>query len=101
MVRTGSLRKPRPGVCQCWIRLRSAWGNEVRSGGNCRSSQRSETRGKSGGAGSGGANHWDWFVGVYADEFMITMTSDITHAQRSEEHTSELQSPCNLVCRLL
>src|SRR5256885_9811946 len=24
-----------------------------------------------------------------------------THALRSEEHTSELQSPCNLVCRLL
>src|SRR5205807_5047858 len=23
------------------------------------------------------------------------------HWQRSEEHTSELQSPCNLVCRLL
>src|SRR5256885_7221042 len=23
------------------------------------------------------------------------------HAGRSEEHTSELQSPCNLVCRLL
>src|SRR5256885_12904389 len=23
------------------------------------------------------------------------------HSQRSEEHTSELQSPCNLVCRLL
>src|SRR5256885_12660442 len=23
------------------------------------------------------------------------------YAQRSEEHTSELQSPCNLVCRLL
>src|SRR5256885_9684714 len=23
------------------------------------------------------------------------------HGQRSEEHTSELQSPCNLVCRLL
>src|SRR5256885_10742665 len=23
------------------------------------------------------------------------------HLQRSEEHTSELQSPCNLVCRLL
>src|SRR5256885_16435272 len=22
------------------------------------------------------------------------------HARRSEEHTSELQSPCNLVCRL-
>src|SRR5256885_6087845 len=25
----------------------------------------------------------------------------ITAAHRSEEHTSELQSPCNLVCRLL
>src|SRR5256885_11114260 len=24
-----------------------------------------------------------------------------THPERSEEHTSELQSPCNLVCRLL
>src|SRR5688500_19247748 len=24
-----------------------------------------------------------------------------THCHRSEEHTSELQSPCNLVCRLL
>ena len=24
-----------------------------------------------------------------------------THFIRSEEHTSELQSPCNLVCRLL
>src|SRR2546426_8221696 len=23
------------------------------------------------------------------------------HIKRSEEHTSELQSPCNLVCRLL
>src|SRR2546426_6809738 len=23
------------------------------------------------------------------------------HSDRSEEHTSELQSPCNLVCRLL
>src|SRR5256885_7183803 len=23
------------------------------------------------------------------------------HVDRSEEHTSELQSPCNLVCRLL
>src|SRR5256885_9836958 len=25
----------------------------------------------------------------------------VRRAQRSEEHTSELQSPCNLVCRLL
>src|SRR5256885_8279933 len=26
---------------------------------------------------------------------------DAIEARRSEEHTSELQSPCNLVCRLL
>src|SRR5256885_11172638 len=25
----------------------------------------------------------------------------VKHPMRSEEHTSELQSPCNLVCRLL
>src|SRR5256885_13308795 len=25
----------------------------------------------------------------------------LRHAERSEEHTSELQSPCNLVCPLL
>src|SRR2546426_6034182 len=28
-------------------------------------------------------------------------TRPVTRASRSEEHTSELQSPCNLVCRLL
>src|SRR2546426_6926732 len=28
-------------------------------------------------------------------------TRDAIEAGRSEEHTSELQSPCNLVCRLL
>src|SRR3989454_7178874 len=27
--------------------------------------------------------------------------SSVSCARRSEEHTSELQSPCNLVCRLL
>src|SRR5256885_5289238 len=29
------------------------------------------------------------------------LVSDLALAGRSEEHTSELQSPCNLVCRLL
>src|SRR5256885_11430486 len=28
-------------------------------------------------------------------------SSDLEISERSEEHTSELQSPCNLVCRLL
>src|SRR2546426_9495341 len=27
--------------------------------------------------------------------------AEVADEQRSEEHTSELQSPCNLVCRLL
>src|SRR5256885_11533300 len=31
----------------------------------------------------------------------IVATSAPTLTSRSEEHTSELQSPCNLVCRLL
>src|SRR5256885_8228831 len=30
-----------------------------------------------------------------------TMVADALELPRSEEHTSELQSPCNLVCRLL
>src|SRR5256885_11806662 len=29
------------------------------------------------------------------------LTMDVMRLDRSEEHTSELQSPCNLVCRLL
>src|SRR5256885_4035024 len=29
------------------------------------------------------------------------LTARISATRRSEEHTSELQSPCNLVCRLL
>src|SRR5256885_11495887 len=36
--------------------------------------------------------------------FSLNLTSahgTSTNATRSEEHTSELQSPCNLVCRLL
>src|SRR5256885_5450534 len=28
-------------------------------------------------------------------------TTSVSAKRRSEEHTSELQSPCNLVCRLL
>src|SRR5256885_4105838 len=32
---------------------------------------------------------------------LIQRETDAQAAARSEEHTSELQSPCNLVCRLL
>src|SRR5215467_6546049 len=31
----------------------------------------------------------------------VSMVTEVILASRSEEHTSELQSPCNLVCRLL
>src|SRR3989454_1392218 len=31
----------------------------------------------------------------------IAFEKSLVAPQRSEEHTSELQSPCNLVCRLL
>src|SRR5574337_1664907 len=37
-----------------------------------------------------------FFVENWADEIDV-----LTDADRSEEHTSELQSPLNLVCRLL
>src|SRR3989454_2372813 len=33
--------------------------------------------------------------------FLLASTSEVYGDPRSEEHTSELQSPCNLVCRLL
>src|SRR5256885_13438953 len=36
---------------------------------------------------------------MVADEALISY--DLSVTARSEEHTSELQSPCNLVCRLL
>src|SRR5256885_12299263 len=35
-------------------------------------------------------------------EFLLDLLHDrVGRPTRSEEHTSELQSPCNLVCRLL
>src|SRR5256885_5069350 len=42
-------------------------------------------------------------MGELSNESARTRTRDIEEvaATRSEEHTSELQSPCNLVCRLL
>src|SRR5256885_9540581 len=36
-----------------------------------------------------------------APELGFSVHIDVTGLERSEEHTSELQSPCNLVCRLL
>src|SRR6201993_5472422 len=40
---------------------------------------------------------------LFSPEFrsVFVKTLGLTLLARSEEHTSELQSPCNLVCRLL
>src|SRR2546426_7270920 len=35
------------------------------------------------------------------ESFEILVVRELRKIGRSEEHTSELQSPCNLVCRLL
>src|SRR3989454_3892079 len=42
-----------------------------------------------------------WIVGGTSDAAPQWAGLAAALAQRSEEHTSELQSPCNLVCRLL
>src|SRR5256885_13162749 len=46
----------------------------------------------------------DVVVTTEAKQVSIEPGKEVTvtlHVVRSEEHTSELQSPCNLVCRLL
>src|SRR2546426_7583895 len=47
-----------------------------------------------------------WVDGVPRPTFHVPRSGPTSNVQRatwnrSEEHTSELQSPCNLVCRLL
>src|SRR2546426_5370947 len=47
-----------------------------------------------------------WQVGTNVQPYVLVCPSEISRlgripSHRSEEHTSELQSPCNLVCRLL
>src|SRR2546426_4727772 len=46
------------------------------------------------------AENWDGDLGTIPWPPRLDGSS-FTLLQRSEEHTSELQSPCNLVCRLL
>src|SRR2546426_7404257 len=40
-------------------------------------------------------------VGAARDAVVVLVVGIGVGKERSEEHTSELQSPCNLVCRLL
>src|SRR5256885_2684442 len=48
-------------------------------------------------AGTGALDHLDTAQMIQAQKMYLAQVRD----DRSEEHTSELQSPCNLVCRLL
>src|SRR2546426_9272500 len=46
------------------------------------------------------ASFWVQVRGLIGSQGILP-AQQYLHAVRSEEHTSELQSPCNLVCRLL
>src|SRR5205807_9492449 len=53
------------------------------------------------GGSSGWHSHPGGAIGVVGCTPVGECSSEITiYRSRSEEHTSELQSPCNLVCRL-
>src|SRR2546426_6535060 len=43
----------------------------------------------------------NWMRRASSPSTMPMVSTSLVLARRSEEHTSELQSPCNLVCRLL
>src|SRR2546426_8496269 len=45
--------------------------------------------------------HWGWWMRIEGQLVNVPSDQKTECNQRSEEHTSELQSPCNLVCRLL
>src|SRR5205807_5643607 len=42
-----------------------------------------------------------WVWRLLQGDLGISIFTNLPVSKRSEEHTSELQSPCNLVCRLL
>src|SRR5256885_10305880 len=48
-------------------------------------------------------SHDDWRLPNFNEVWSLVQPGDLGNgaSSRSEEHTSELQSPCNLVCRLL
>src|SRR5256885_10001955 len=48
---------------------------------------------------SAARNSTEWFENV--ERYLHLDPVQFNYSLRSEEHTSELQSPCNLVCRLL
>src|SRR2546426_6254831 len=71
-------------------RLQGDWSSDV-----CSSDLRTPNRSRSGECGADLEDRWAMNARTAAAR---TTSNDV---KRSEEHTSELQSPCNLVCRLL
>src|SRR5688500_19278242 len=48
------------------------------------------------------SNDSDWSESCWTSpKSSVSASRSLSPANRSEEHTCELQSPCNLVCRLL
>src|SRR2546422_500951 len=45
--------------------------------------------------------YWDYAAGIFLISLVLAFTMGSTSNDRSEEHTSELQSRLHLVCRLL
>src|SRR5688500_12403027 len=45
--------------------------------------------------------YWEWLINEGLSRLIERPSVLLGDFNRSEEHTSELQSPCNLVCRLL
>src|SRR5256885_9814296 len=50
---------------------------------------------------SGGTGTFYQALGFDGSQYLLIYVQHLVIGTRSEEHTSELQSPCNLVCRLL
>src|SRR5256885_10969447 len=89
-------RPPRSTLFPYTTLFRSSWGDGLEQRGTGRTTLRAAARGR--GAGQ------PWLYGRHTPSWGTARASGTGwngHALRSEEHTSELQSPCNLVCRLL
>src|SRR5271169_3136399 len=78
-----ALRKPGPCVRQGWICPRGSSRNVVASGGNWSIRQGGgKTTWVKSGTWRSRTNSWKWLVGVYPDNFVVAMGTNIAHAQR-------------------
>src|SRR5205807_766376 len=94
--------RPPPGYCAGTITSRSKPDSAPQASPDrpsiCRTLARSWFEGKLSNFSVTGSNRT---MALMLQSVSQTLSLSSTHTERSEEHTSELQSPCNLVCRLL